>query len=63
MKNVGTAFQKKGKACMKVMYIEECGMFKTKLRDIGWEAGGRFKMEGTYIYIYTHLWLIHADVW
>lgn len=43
MKNVGTAFQNKGKASMKVMYIEECDMFKTKLRDIGWEVGGSFK--------------------
>ena len=25
----------------------------------GWEVGGRFKREGTYIY----LWLIHVDVW
>ena len=24
-----------------------------------WEMGGRFKREGTYVY----LWLIHADVW
>jgi len=24
-----------------------------------WEVGGRFKREGTYIY----LWLIHVDVW
>ena len=23
-----------------------------------WEAGGKFKKEGTYV----HLWLIHADV-
>ena len=26
---------------------------------MGWELGGRFKKEGTYIY----LWLIHVDVW
>ena len=25
----------------------------------GWEVGGRFKREGTYVY----LWLIHVDVW
>jgi len=25
----------------------------------GWEVGGRFKKEGTYIY----LWLIHVDGW
>ena len=24
-----------------------------------WEMGGRFKREGTYVY----LWLIHVDVW
>ena len=24
----------------------------------GWEVGGRFKREGTYV----HLWLIHPDV-
>ena len=24
-----------------------------------WEVGGRFQMEGTYVY----LWLIHVDVW
>ena len=26
---------------------------------IRWEVGGRFKREGTYVY----LWLIHVDVW
>ena len=26
---------------------------------MGWEVGGKFKREGTYIY----LWLIHVDVW
>ena len=26
---------------------------------MGWEVGGRFKTEGTYV----HLWLIHIDVW
>ena len=26
---------------------------------MGWEVGGRFKREETYIYI----WLIHIDVW
>ena len=26
---------------------------------MGREVGGRFKREGTYVY----LWLIHADVW
>ena len=26
---------------------------------MGWEVGRRFKMEGTYIY----LWLTHVDVW
>ena len=26
---------------------------------MGWEVGGRFKKEGTYVY----LWLIHVDVW
>ena len=25
---------------------------------MGWEVGGRFKREGTYVY----LWLIHVDV-
>ena len=25
----------------------------------GWEVGGSFKREGTYV----HLWLIHSDVW
>ena len=24
-----------------------------------WEVGGKFKREGTYVY----LWLIHVDVW
>ena len=27
-----------------------------------WEVAGRFKREGTYIYIYTYLRLIHVDV-
>ena len=26
---------------------------------MGWEVGGSFKREGTYVY----LWLIHDDVW
>ena len=26
---------------------------------MGWEVGGRFKREGTYIY----LWPIHINVW
>jgi len=26
---------------------------------MGWEVGGRFKREWTYLY----LWLIHADIW
>ena len=26
---------------------------------MGWEEGGSFKEEGTYIY----LWLIHVDAW
>ena len=26
---------------------------------MGWEVGGKFKEEGTYVY----LWLIHVDVW
>ena len=33
----------------------------TFFKDVlaGWEVGGRFKREGTYV----HLWLIHLDVW
>ena len=26
---------------------------------MGWDVGGRFKREGTYVY----LWLTHADMW
>ena len=26
---------------------------------LGWEVGGKFKKEGTYVY----LWLTHVDVW
>ena len=26
---------------------------------MGWEVGGKFNREGTYVY----LWLIHVDVW
>ena len=26
---------------------------------MGWEVGGGFKREGTYVY----QWLIHADIW
>jgi len=26
---------------------------------MGWQVGGRFRREGTYVY----LWLIHVDVW
>ena len=31
---------------------------------MGSEMGGRFKREGRYIYIYiyTHLWLVHVEV-
>ena len=51
MKNVGTAFQNKGKAHMKIMYIGECGMFLTKQGSwVG--GGGSFKTEGTYTYTY-----------
>ena len=31
----------------------------TERRGMGWEPGGRFKTEGTYV----HLWLIHVNVW
>ena len=31
----------------------------TQRGGMGWEVGGRFKSEGTYVC----LWLIHADVW
>ena len=34
--------------------VENYGMQST-----GREMGGRFKREGTYVY----LWLIHADIW
>ena len=30
----------------------------TERRGMGWEPGGRFKTEGTYV----HLWLIHVNV-
>ena len=26
---------------------------------MGWEVGGKFKKEETYVYV----WLIHGDVW
>ena len=35
------------------------GYVTTYRGEIGREVGGRFKMEGTYVY----LWLIHVDVW
>ena len=31
----------------------------TQRGGMGWEVGGSFKKEGTYV----HLWLIHTDVW
>ena len=31
----------------------------SSLKQMGTKVGGRFKREGTYIY----LWLIHVDVW
>ena len=31
----------------------------TQRGGMGWETGGRFKREATYVY----LWLIHVDVW
>ena len=36
-----------------------CYSVTTERGGIGWEVGGRFKREGTYLYP----WLIHADVW
>ena len=33
--------------------------YHLKISALGWEVGGRFKREGTYV----HLWLIHVDVW
>ena len=30
-----------------------------KIRYLGWEVGRRFKMEGTYVY----LWLIRVNIW
>ena len=35
------------------------GSVTTYRGRMGWEVGGRFKREGTYIY----LWLIHVEVW
>ena len=29
------------------------------IQEKGWEVGGRFKREGTYV----HLWLTYVDVW
>ena len=43
-------------------FAVQCRELKTVLCDNleGWDGvGGRFKREGTYVY----LWLIHADVW
>ena len=31
----------------------------TQRGGMGWEVGGRFKREGTYV----HLWLNHVDIW
>ena len=59
MKNVGTAFQNKGKAHMKIMYIGECGMFKTK-QGYWVGGGGSFKTEGTYTYTYGWLMLMYG---
>ena len=36
-----------------------CNSVTTQKGRRGWEVGGRFKAEGTYV----HLWLIHVDVW
>ena len=35
------------------------GLYNNLEGGKGWEVGGRFKWEGTYV----HLWLIHVDVW
>ena len=31
----------------------------TRRAGVRWKVGGKFKREGTYVY----LWLVHADVW
>ena len=36
-----------------------CGSVITQRGWMEWEVGGKFKREGTYVY----LWLIHVDVW
>ena len=45
-----------------LLYIQEmqtwCSVTMLK-GGMGWEVGGRFKREETYVY----LWLIHADSW
>ena len=35
------------------------GSVTTQRGGMGWEVGGRFKREGTYVY----LWLIHVAIW
>ena len=47
-----------GICCMIQEAQTQCSV-KTQRGGKGREAGGRFKREGTYVY----LWLIHVDVW
>ena len=35
------------------------GPVTTQRDGTEWEVGGKFKREGTYVY----LWLIHVDIW
>ena len=45
---------------LQLMYKNFSGATVTIYRGgMGWEVGGRFKREGTYV----DLWLIHIDVW
>ena len=44
-------WQGQKKMGMKIMYIGECGMFKTK-QGYWVGGGGSFKTEGTYTYTY-----------
>ena len=45
--------------CRKMQGVQIRNSVTMNRVGIGWEVGGRFKREGTYVY----LWLIHVDVW
>ena len=48
-----------GGICRVTQWAQAWYSVTTSKGGMGWEVGGRFTTEGTYVY----LWLSHADIW